>query len=157
MTIISKSTWGFEGTGMPMSSWNKLEIAAANSAGFKAGRCRDSALCIAYGYNGHPFVRAIRELVVLWFKLLIPLVNSHDPFLVDLEGAWQTAKITIDTTNPHEHCLVDPATIPTFANSMQKKWHHESSHCLLSLLRLTSQHSLRLDRQYRGKVVSYSM
>ena len=118
----SKSTWGFETTGMSLAAWNKIEVAAANAAGFKAGTCRYSALCIAYGYSGHPFIRAIKSLFVLWFKIIIPLVNTGDAFLRDLHVAWNMARINIDTSPlPIEEGSIQiPYKEPTFANSLQK-------------------------------------
>jgi len=76
--------------------WNKLQIVAANAAGFKNGRCRYSALCIVYGPQGHPFVRAIKQLFVLWFKLIIPMYNNDDIFLISLDHAWSLIKIDVD-------------------------------------------------------------
>jgi len=60
-----KFTWGFQVSGMSRMQWLKLETAAANITGIKKGRCRYPTLCIAYGPNGHPFARGIRELFVL--------------------------------------------------------------------------------------------
>ena len=84
----AKSTWGFQTAGISFTDWVKLEVAAANAAGFKQGRCRYSALCIAYGENGHTLVRATRELFVLWLKLTLPLINNKNCFLDDLSHAW---------------------------------------------------------------------
>jgi len=89
---FSKSTWGWQTSGLPYREWVKLEVAAANAGGFGQGRCRYSALCIACGPNGHPFVRAIRELFVLWFKLILPIIKTKDPFLEELATAWQIIK-----------------------------------------------------------------
>lgn len=93
---FSKSTWGFQTAGLSFAHWVKIEVAAANAAGFNQGRCRYSSLCIAYGENGHPFVRAIRELFVLWFKLIIPLVKTKDKFLDELSVAWQLIKAQVN-------------------------------------------------------------
>ena len=90
--VFSKSTWGFQPAGMSFAYWVKIEVAAANAAGYNQGRCRYSALCIAYGEQGHPFARAIRERFVLWFKLIIPLVKTKDKFLDERAVAWQLIK-----------------------------------------------------------------
>lgn len=126
-TAYSKCTCGYQTAGLSLAHWNKVEIAAANAAGFKAGRCRYSALGIAYAYSGHPFARAIKELFVFRFKIIVPLVNSRDPILVDVEGAWQTTKITIDTNPPNPFYPGEgqgeirvPFKAPTFGNSLQK-------------------------------------
>ncbi len=74
---FSKATWGHQTSALSYTEWSQIEVAAANAAGFKAGRCRYTALCVAYGAEGHPFVTGIRELFVLWFKLIIPLVNKQ--------------------------------------------------------------------------------
>ena len=93
---FSKSTWGFQTAGMSFAYWVKIEVAAANAAGFNQGRCRYSALCIACGENGHPFVRAIRELFVLWFKLVIPLVKTKYKLFDELAAAWQLSKASVN-------------------------------------------------------------
>lgn len=72
-----------------MQEWTKIEIAAANAGGFGKGRCRYSALCIAYGPEGHPFVRGIKELFILWFKLILPMERNKDPTLYNIEEAWR--------------------------------------------------------------------
>jgi len=69
-----KVTWGFQISGMSKMQWLKLETAAANITGIKKGRCRYSTLCIACGPNGHPFARGIKELFVLWFKVILRLI-----------------------------------------------------------------------------------
>lgn len=86
--VFSKATWGKQTSGLSYKEWTQIEVAAANAAGFKAGRCRYSDLCIAYGPNGNPFVRDIRELFVLWFKIIIPLVNNQHPLLEKFDIAW---------------------------------------------------------------------
>ena len=88
----------------------KIEVAAANAAGFNRGRCRYSALCIAYGESGHPFVRAIRELCELWCKLVLPLVKEKNKFLDEVAVAWQLIKAVV---NPKDEKI-------TFKNSLSK-------------------------------------
>jgi len=43
---------------------------------------------IAYGPEEHPFIRGIRELFVLWFKMLIPMEQRKDPMLLKKEESW---------------------------------------------------------------------
>jgi len=62
---FSKATWGHQTSGLSMQEWTKIEIAATNAAGFGKGRCRYTALCVAYGPEGHPFVRGIKELFII--------------------------------------------------------------------------------------------
>jgi len=93
----SKATWGFQPSGLSYKEWQQIEIAAANAAGFRNGRCRDSALCIAYGPTGHPLVRAIKELFVLWFKLFVPAIQNNQPILQRLPIAWNTIKANLDS------------------------------------------------------------
>ena len=70
---FAQSTWGFQLSGHSAADWRLIEIAAVDAGGFGQGRCRLSALTIEYGVTGHPFVRSIKELFVLWFKLLVGL------------------------------------------------------------------------------------
>ena len=55
-------------------------IYIVNAAGFGAGRCRYSALVVAYGIEGHPFARSIKELFVLWCKLLSIFIYAKKTF-----------------------------------------------------------------------------
>jgi len=71
---FSKATWGHQTAGLSMQEWTKIEVAAANAGGFGKGRCRYTVLCVAYGPEGHPFVRGIKELFILWFKLILPMI-----------------------------------------------------------------------------------
>lgn len=85
---FSEATWGHQASGISHKDWVQIEVAPANAAGFKAGRCRYSALCIECGRDGHPFVRAIKELFVLWFKIVIPIVNNGHPIVDKIDQAW---------------------------------------------------------------------
>jgi len=71
-----KYTWGYQVSGMSKMQWLKLETNAANAAGIPKGKCRYSTLCVAYGPNGHPYARGIRELFVLWFKVIIHMQKT---------------------------------------------------------------------------------
>lgn len=108
---FSKATWGFQASGLSHAEWNKIEVAAANAAGFGKGRCRYSALCISYGQNGHPFIRAIREPFVLWFKLLIPIIQHKDPLEKHIQKAWNLISEDIKPKNGSQI---------TIANSLHK-------------------------------------
>lgn len=89
---FAQSTWGFQLAGHSAADWRVIEVAAADAAGFGKGRCRLSALTIAYGVTGHPFVRSIKELFVLWFKLLSLLIKEGRAlFLYKLSVAWKCA------------------------------------------------------------------
>jgi len=70
-----------------MQEWSKVEVAAVNAAGFGKGRCRYSALCVAYGPTCQPFTRAIQENFVLWFDLILPRIKQH-PTLCHIEESW---------------------------------------------------------------------
>ena len=51
-----------------------------------------SALIVAYGVTGHPFVRSIKELLVLWIKLLAVFIREGRAlFLYKLSTAWKCA------------------------------------------------------------------
>lgn len=93
---FSKSTWGHQTSALSYTEWSQIEVAAANAAGFKAGRCRYSALCVAYGPEGHSFARGLKELFILWFKLLMPLINRQHIILEKLDESW--SKIYIEPT-----------------------------------------------------------
>jgi len=84
----SKSTWGQQASAITLQEWSKIEVAAVNAAGFGKGRCRYSALCIAYGPEGQPFTRAIKETFILWFKLVLPLIKHNSPILIHIEESW---------------------------------------------------------------------
>lgn len=66
----------------------KIEVAAANAAGVGKGRCRYSALCVAYGPTGQPFTRAIKETFILWFDLILPLIKQQHPISYHIEDSW---------------------------------------------------------------------
>lgn len=66
-----KYTLGFQVSGMSRMQWLQLETQAANATHIPKGRCRYSALCITYGPNCHPFARGIKELFILWFKVIV--------------------------------------------------------------------------------------
>jgi len=85
---FSKATWGHQTSGLSYQEWSKIEVAAVNAAGFGKGRCRYTALCVAYGPEGHPFGRGIKELFILWFKLILPMTRHRDPTLYKIEEAW---------------------------------------------------------------------
>ena len=82
---FAKNSWGVPDVWV--AEWNELEIAAVNAAGLHKRGCRYSALCEAYGDMGHPFVRAIKELFVLWWKLKVLLLDGKDPLLDKLQDA----------------------------------------------------------------------
>jgi len=101
----SKSTWGQQASAITLQEWSKIEVAAVNAASFGKGRCRYSALCIAYGPEGQPFTRAIKETFILWFKLILPLIKQNSPILIHIEESWnqiykdmklQDTKITLE-------------------------------------------------------------
>jgi len=88
----AQSTWGFQLSGHSTAGWRLIEIAAVDAAGYGQGRCRLSALTIACGITGHPFVRSIKELFVFWFKLLAICIREGKAlFLYKLSIAWQCA------------------------------------------------------------------
>lgn len=68
------------------------------------GRWRDTALCVAYGPKGHPFVRGIKELFVPWFKLITRAINDKNfPFLDKLDphhqwDSWKNTKKSLFST-----------------------------------------------------------
>lgn len=93
----SKASWGFQPSGLSYREWQQLEIAATNAAGFNSGRCRYSALCIAYGPTGLPFVRAM--LFVLWFKLIIPAIHNNQPIVQKIPIAWNTIKTNLSNAD----------------------------------------------------------
>ena len=62
---FSKATREHQTSGLSMQEWTKLQIAAANAGAFGKGRCRYSALRVAYGPEGHPLVRGSKELFIL--------------------------------------------------------------------------------------------
>lgn len=89
---FAQSTWGFQLSGHSSADWGLIEIAAADAAGFGQGRCRLTSLIVAYGVTGHPFVRSIKELFVLWFKLLALFIREGRAlFLYKLSVAWNYA------------------------------------------------------------------
>jgi len=92
---FSNATWGHQTSGLSMQKWTKIEVAAANAGGFGKGRCRYTALYVAYGPEGHPFVRIIKELFILWFKLILPMTRNRDPTLQSIEEAWSQIYIKI--------------------------------------------------------------
>lgn len=101
----SKSTWGQQASAITMQEWSKLEVAAVNAAGFGKGRCRYSALCIAYGPTSQPFTRAIKETFILWFDLILPLIKQQNQIIEHIEESWfkiykdmkqQDEKITLE-------------------------------------------------------------
>jgi len=73
----------------------KKEVAAANAAGFGKGRCRGTALCVAYGPEGHPFVKGIKELFIVWFKFILSMKRNNDPTIHRMEEAWSQIYIKI--------------------------------------------------------------
>jgi len=94
---FSKSTWGHQTSALSYAEWSQIEVAAANAAGFKAGRCRYSAPCVAYGPEGHPFARGLKEIFILWFKILMPLINKQHIILEKLDESC--SKIYIELTS----------------------------------------------------------
>lgn len=106
--------------------WLKLETAAANITGIKKGRCRYSTLCIAYGPNGQPFARGIKELFVLWFKVLLHMANTQPQVFADPANSFLLIKESI----------LHKQGILTFDN-MHKHIQGLISHVLVYLLALT--------------------
>lgn len=86
----SKSTWGQQASAITLQELAKIEAAAVNAAGFGKGRCRCSALCIAYGLEGQPLTRAIKETFILWFKLILPLIKQNHPILNHIDESWNS-------------------------------------------------------------------
>ena len=57
---------------------------------------------MAYGPEGHPFARGIKELFVLWFKILMPLINKQHSILEKLDEAWSQIYIELTRSDKKE-------------------------------------------------------
>jgi hypothetical protein len=85
----SSSTWGHQACGFSDTMIINLERDALNSTGIKqAGRCRAVALIVAFGIQGNPRARLVRETVKAWFELL-RMVDSRT--MGELKIAWARA------------------------------------------------------------------
>ncbi len=61
-----------------------MDTAAAKMAGGPRGKCRYTMLCLAYGVNGAPSIRLIRETFMYYFKTLA----ESQITLGDVRVAW---------------------------------------------------------------------
>ena len=87
---FSAATWGHQGSSLSDSHMIELERDALACTGIKpAGRCRAIGLFVAFGLQGTPRSRIVRETVKAWFELLRQL-NSK--LLGDLKKAWNKAR-----------------------------------------------------------------
>lgn len=83
-----------------------IEVASVDAAGFGTGRSRYTALCIAYGPLGHPFVRASKEYWIIRFELIVLITNYKNFRLLEkLQQAWQI--LLNDITSRHTPCTFD--------------------------------------------------
>lgn len=55
---------------------------------------------------------------MLWFKLILPLVNQEDVFLISLDHAWQLIKMNIDGSLDFDHMAEYKP--PSFDQSLNK-------------------------------------
>ena len=89
-SAFSASTWGHQGTSISNSMMVELERRALAATGIKpAGRCRAISLIVAYGVQGTPRSRIVRESLRVWFDVLR---NIKPSVLGDLRLAWAKAR-----------------------------------------------------------------
>ena len=85
-----KATFGHQSVGFSPS---KLAVICSQSASAvmtpRLGRCQYSTLCLALGPEGHPKYRMLREVFVMWFKVMSePLTNPLMVHRDKLRTAW---------------------------------------------------------------------
>ena len=96
---FSSSTWGHQACGFSDAMIVALERDALNSTGIKpAGRCRAVALVAAFGMQGTPRARLVRESITAWFELLRLCAPEA---LGRLKEAWSRAASNMQQTIKH--------------------------------------------------------
>ena len=94
------ATFGHPACGLTPDQLLKLERNALSCTGISPhGRCRETSLVVAFGLQGTPSARIIRETVQLWFQLL----NTNSFSAADLTEAWKAARVSIsNNSKPHK-------------------------------------------------------
>jgi len=84
------ATWGHQAAAFSQAEMLHLERDALASSGISpGGRCRTTALIVAYGVLGTPRARVTRETIRAWFELLRDLGPDE---VNDVRDAWIRAK-----------------------------------------------------------------
>ena len=90
---FAAATWGHQGSSLSDSRMVELERHALASTGSKpAGRCRTIALVLAFGLQGTPRSRIVRETMKAWFEVLAQLKPN---VIEDLRVAWAKCRDAI--------------------------------------------------------------
>jgi len=99
-SAFTMATWGHQAAGLSSSQVIQLERDALSCSGITtAGRCRTTALLVAYGINGTPQARIVRETIRDWFGMLRQ-AHSVPNMINDIRVAWARAKQhVIDNNN----------------------------------------------------------
>ena len=88
-SVYSSATWGHQASGISDSSILELDREALACSGINpAGRCRTMGLIAAYGLQGTPRSRLVRETIKAWFDV----IKLGGPKLIkQIRAAWPEA------------------------------------------------------------------
>ena len=93
------STWGHQASAISEIKMRALESEALACTGIRSGgRCRTSALFVAYGVQGTPRARVVRETIRAYLQLLRSASTEE---INDIRAAWSIAKQAIVNKNRH--------------------------------------------------------
>jgi len=133
-SIFSSATWGHQASSIAESSIVKLERDALACSGIRpGGRCRTIGLLVAYGVQGTPRARIVRELIRAWFQLLRMCSTT---MIGELRVAWSKAYNVLRHDNVERHIrgimsnLIsmllkakwDPSTMNCWTGDDDTKW-----------------------------------
>jgi len=93
------STWGHQASAISDIKMRELESDALACTGIRSGgRCRTSALLVAYGVQGTPRARVVRETIRAYFELLRSMSSGE---IMDIRAAWPIARQAIIDKKRH--------------------------------------------------------
>ena len=92
-SCFPSATWGHQSAGISPTQLEDLELNALSCAGNRApGSCRFFSLLLAYGLNGQPLARIIRECMREWVILVKSLDNKFNNEKDLFAVTWRTAR-----------------------------------------------------------------
>ena len=87
---FASSTWGHQASGLAESKISELESDALACSGIKAaGRCKTIALIVAFGVQGTPRARIVRETIRAYFEMIRSATSDE---IKDIRSAWPIAR-----------------------------------------------------------------